>query len=116
MRELAEHSRAEDGIIDYRVNTDIDDPNLFRFVEQYESEVAFGARVETDHFGEFEAALPELPDGEPVRRRERQRRRTLVLPAEIVSNFENHSLWIPITSRRASKASLNLRPRQELFK
>jgi len=65
MRELAEHSRAEDGIIDYRVNTDIDDANLFRFVERYESEAAFGAHVETDHFGEFEAALPELLDGEP---------------------------------------------------
>jgi len=65
MRTLAERSRAEDGIVDYRVTTDIDDPTLFRFVEQYESEAAFEAHVETDHFRDFEAALPELLDGEP---------------------------------------------------
>jgi quinol monooxygenase YgiN len=66
MRDLAEQSRAEEGIVDYRVNTDIDDPDLFRFVERYEDEAAFGAHVETEHFREFEAALPELLDGEPT--------------------------------------------------
>ena len=65
IRELAEHSRAEDGVIDYQVATDIDDPNLFRFTEQYEDEAAFGAHAETDHFGTFEAALPDLLAGEP---------------------------------------------------
>lgn len=64
-RELAEQSRAEDGNVDYRVTTDIDDPNLFRFFERYEDESAFGAHAETDHFQEFEAALPDLLAGEP---------------------------------------------------
>ncbi|MEF8840956.1 MAG: putative quinol monooxygenase [Haloarculaceae archaeon] len=62
---LAEHSRVEDGIIDYRVAIDADDPNLLRFFEQYEDEAAFGAHSETEHFGEFAAVLPELLAGEP---------------------------------------------------
>ncbi|MEF8821133.1 MAG: putative quinol monooxygenase [Halovenus sp.] len=65
VRELAENSRDEDGIIDYQVATDIDDPNLFRFTEQYEDEAAFGAHAESEHFGEFESELPELLAGEP---------------------------------------------------
>jgi len=66
MRTLAVESRAEEGVIDYRVTTDIEDENVFRIVERYEDEAAFGAHVETEHFGEFEAALPELLDGEPT--------------------------------------------------
>lgn len=62
---LAEHSRAEDGVVDYRVAVDADDPNLLRFFEQYEDEAALGAHTETDHFGEFASALPDLLDGEP---------------------------------------------------
>lgn len=65
VRELAEHSRDEDGIIEYRVATDVDDPNVFRFVERYEDEAAFGSHAETEHFETFEAALPDLLDGEP---------------------------------------------------
>ncbi|MFY4814757.1 putative quinol monooxygenase [Haloarcula sp. AONF1] len=65
IRELVEQSRAEDGVIDYQVATDIDDPNLFRFTEQYEDEAAFGAHAETDHFETFESALPDLLAGEP---------------------------------------------------
>ncbi|UVE52027.1 antibiotic biosynthesis monooxygenase (plasmid) [Haloferax larsenii] len=63
--ELAEHSRDEDGIIDYRVATDVDDSNVFRFIEQYENEAAFAAHAETDHFETFESALPEVLAGEP---------------------------------------------------
>ncbi|WP_435178754.1 putative quinol monooxygenase [Halorussus sp. AFM4] len=62
---LAEQSRDEDGVIDYRVATDIDDSNVFRFFEQYEDEAAFEAHAETDHFQEFEEALPDLLAGEP---------------------------------------------------
>lgn len=65
IRELAEHSRDEDGVIEYRVATDVNDKNLFRFFEQYEDEAAFGAHADTEHFGEFEAALPDLLAGEP---------------------------------------------------
>ncbi|RDI69509.1 putative quinol monooxygenase [Halopelagius longus] len=64
-RKLAEHSRDEDGIVEYRVTTDIDDPNVLRFVERYENEEAFEAHAETDHFREFESVLPDLLTGEP---------------------------------------------------
>lgn len=62
---LAEHSREEDGVVDYRVTTDIEDPNVLRFFEQYEDEASFGAHSETDHFQEFKAALPDLLAGDP---------------------------------------------------
>lgn len=62
---LAEQSRREDGVIDYRVAADVDDSNVFRFFERYEDEAAFEAHAETDHFQEFEDALPDLLAGEP---------------------------------------------------
>ncbi|MGM0718276.1 MAG: putative quinol monooxygenase [Halobacteriota archaeon] len=65
MREVAEQSRAEDGVIEYDIATDIDDPNLFRFTEQYDDTAAFTAHTGTDHVGELEAALPDLLAGEP---------------------------------------------------
>lgn len=65
VRDLAERSREEDGIIDYRVTTDVENPDTFRFFERYEDEDAFDAHAETDHFEMFEAALPELLAGEP---------------------------------------------------
>ncbi|TKX55629.1 antibiotic biosynthesis monooxygenase [Halorubrum sp. SP3] len=63
--DLAEKSRAEPGMIDYRPATDVDDPNVVRFFEQYEDEAAFEAHSQTEHFQEFEAALPDLLAGEP---------------------------------------------------
>ena len=63
--ELTEKSRAEPGMIEYRPTTDVDDPNVVRFFERYEDEAAFEAHSETDHFQEFEAALPDLLAGEP---------------------------------------------------
>jgi len=66
MQDLAEHSRAEDGVNQYRVAADIEDPSIFRFFEQYEDEAAFAAHGETDHFERFEAALPDLLAGEPT--------------------------------------------------
>jgi len=66
MQELAEQSRNEDGILEYRVTTDIEAPNTFRFFERYEDEAAFGAHAQTDHFAAFEAELPDLLAGEPT--------------------------------------------------
>ena len=68
-RKLAEESRKEDGVLEYRVTTDAEDENTLFFVERYEDEAAFGEHAETDHFAEFEAALPELLAGEPEVRR-----------------------------------------------
>lgn len=64
-RELAEASRQEDGVIEYQVATDIEDENRLRFFELYEDEAAFGAHGQSDHFQEFEAALPDLVAGAP---------------------------------------------------
>lgn len=65
IEDLIEKSQAEDGMIDYRATTDVNDPNVVRFFEQYEDEAAFEAHTQTDHFQEFEAALPDLLAGEP---------------------------------------------------
>ena len=65
IEDLVEQSQAEDGMIDYRATTDVNDPNVVRFFEQYADEAAFEAHTQTDHFQEFEAALPDLLDGEP---------------------------------------------------
>ncbi len=56
-------------MIDYRAATEVSDPNVIRFFEQYEDEAAFEAHSQTDHFQEFEAALPDLLAGEPEVRR-----------------------------------------------
>jgi len=66
IQELAEKSRAEAGVIDYRATVDVDDPNLFRVFEQYEDEQAFGAHGQSDHFQAFQAAIAEMLAGEPT--------------------------------------------------
>ena len=65
IRDLAEQSRAEDGMIDYRAATDVDDENVVRFFEQYEDEEAFAAHTQTDHFREFQVALGDWLAGDP---------------------------------------------------
>ena len=63
--ELVEATREEDGVIAYNAATDVQEPNLLRFTEQYEDAEAFAAHGESDHFAAFEAALPDLLAGEP---------------------------------------------------
>jgi len=65
IEDLVEQSRAEEGMIDYRAATDVSDPNVVRFFEQYDDQAAFEAHTETDHFQEFEVALPDFLAGEP---------------------------------------------------
>jgi quinol monooxygenase YgiN len=65
IEELEQHTREEDGVIEYVASTDVDNPNLVRFTERYEDEAALGAHTQTDHFTEFAAMLPEVLDGEP---------------------------------------------------
>ena len=48
------------------VSIDVEDETLVRFTERYESEAAFGAHAESDHFERFEAAPPEYLAGEPT--------------------------------------------------
>jgi quinol monooxygenase YgiN len=63
--DLVEQSQAEDGLIDYRATTDVQNPNVVRFFEQYEDEAALESHTQTEHFQTFEEALPDLLDGEP---------------------------------------------------
>ena len=63
---LAEQSRNEDGVIEYRIAADVEDEGTIRFFERYEDEEAFGAHARTDHFKAFAAELPALLDGEPT--------------------------------------------------
>ena len=62
---LVEQSNQEDGMIDYRAATDVQNTNTLRFFEQYEDEEAVESHTQTDHYQEFEAALPDLLSGEP---------------------------------------------------
>ncbi len=65
IEDLVEQSRAEAGTIEYRAAMDLPESDTVRFVERYEDADAFEAHTETEHFGAFEAALPDLLAGEP---------------------------------------------------
>ncbi|MFB6117639.1 putative quinol monooxygenase [Halosegnis sp.] len=62
---LVDESNEEPGVITYRAATDVQDPNVVRFFEQYEDADAFAAHAESAHFQEFEEQLPKLLAGEP---------------------------------------------------
>lgn len=61
---LVEQTREEDGVIDYVAATEVANPDVIRFVEQYEDEAALEAHNESEHYREFEAQLPELLDSD----------------------------------------------------
>jgi len=64
--EIAAASREEPGVVDYRVATDVEDPNVLRFVEQYDSRAAVEAHSETEHYEAFaDAVMPDLLAEEP---------------------------------------------------
>jgi quinol monooxygenase YgiN len=65
IEDLTEPSRAEDGMLDYRATTDVEDETVVRFIERYEDGEAFAAHTQTDHFQAFEAALGDWLAGEP---------------------------------------------------
>lgn len=64
MSDLSSKSREEDGMVDYHVSIDIDDENLLRLVEQFESEEAFNSHMQEEHTQEFVEELPEIVAGE----------------------------------------------------
>lgn len=66
VEELAERSREEPGVIDYRPATDVDDPNTIRFFEQYEDASAVDAHMSSDHFESFQAEIAAHLAGEPT--------------------------------------------------
>lgn len=61
---LAKQSRAEDGTIDYRFTTDIEDPNVFRVFERYEDEAAMDAHMESEHYETFQKQISGLVEGD----------------------------------------------------
>jgi quinol monooxygenase YgiN len=64
--DLAETVREEeDGVLDYRATTDVNDPNVVRFLERYEDEQALATHSQTDHYQAFAEALPGWLAGEP---------------------------------------------------
>jgi quinol monooxygenase YgiN len=56
-RAVAEASRAEPGCISYRVYEDIDTPNDFVFVEEWESDTALQRHFATSHVTDFMSAI-----------------------------------------------------------
>lgn len=64
-RDLAEASRAEEGVIDYQVAEDVESSGTLRFFEVYEDDAAFEAHSETDHFQTFMVEVADLLGGEP---------------------------------------------------
>jgi quinol monooxygenase YgiN len=63
--ELAEASRAEAGVVDYRVTTDVEAPDTIRVIEQYEDDDAVEAHMSSGHFESFQAAIASHLAGEP---------------------------------------------------
>ena len=63
---LAEQSRAEDGVIDYRVTTDAEEPDTVRIFEQYEDDEAVDAHMSSDHFQAFQGEIGAHLAGEPT--------------------------------------------------
>lgn len=61
---LADRARMEEGTIDYRATTEIGEQNVVHFFERYEDEAAWNTHGETEHYGAFERALPQIVDGE----------------------------------------------------
>ena len=64
VRALAERTRAEDGVLDYHATTDVSDPDVVQFFEQYEDQAAFDAHGETDHYREWLDVLPDVLGGD----------------------------------------------------
>ena len=64
MSEVSAKSREEDGIVDYRISVDVDDPNLVRVFEHYENEDVFASHMQKEHTQELVGQLPEFVGGE----------------------------------------------------
>lgn len=64
LTELAERSREESGVVEYRVTTDVEDESVVRIFEQYEDQDAVDAHMNSDHFGAFQEELPEFAGGD----------------------------------------------------
>lgn len=62
---VAQASRAEDGCIDYRIYQDMENPDEFVFVEEWESDEALRRHFATSHVAEFMQAITATLAGPP---------------------------------------------------
>jgi|AntDeeMinimDraft_6_1070357.scaffolds.fasta_scaffold02913_2 quinol monooxygenase YgiN len=62
---MARKSRAEPGVIDYRVTTDIEAPNTVRIIEKYADADAVDAHESSAHLEEFQRDIEPHLIGEP---------------------------------------------------
>lgn len=60
LRELAAASRGDAGCLSYTFARDLDDPNVFRSFETWESKEAAEAHMQTPHIAAALAAAPSL--------------------------------------------------------
>ena len=65
VKSMARVSRTEPGVIDYRVTTDLETPNIVRIIEQYEDSDAVEAHESSDHLKEFQRDIKPHVAGEP---------------------------------------------------
>jgi quinol monooxygenase YgiN len=64
LTELAELSRQEGGVLEYRVTTDVEDDDVVRIFERYEDEAAVDDHMTSDHFSAFQDELPSFAGGD----------------------------------------------------
>ena len=64
--DLAAASRAEPGVLEYRVTTDVEAPDVVRVIERYEDADAVDGHMSSDHFEAFQADVAPHIAGEPT--------------------------------------------------
>jgi quinol monooxygenase YgiN len=62
---MTAETHKEAGCIQYHFYTDIDDPNVLHVFEEWDSDAALNAHLETPHMAEFGAVLGEVVAEEP---------------------------------------------------
>ncbi|MFC7325828.1 putative quinol monooxygenase [Halorubrum rutilum] len=88
--DLVDRSRTEDGTVRYRAMTDVGDPDVVRFFEQYEDAAAAEAHAESEQYRRFVESLPELADGnvETIRIRADETDRVELTPRDAVDALD----------------------------
>lgn len=61
IKAMEEHSRAETGCLDYTFSVELNDPDIMRITECWESEEALAAHMQTAHMTEFRKAIAANP-------------------------------------------------------
>ena len=62
----ARRARREPGCLTYAFNADIEDPTVFRSVEEWDSAASFDQHMGTPELAELLGALPDLLTGDPT--------------------------------------------------